>query len=130
MYEEEFEKFNDSYIDIVNKEYEGDKYENGVNTERRPPPTQYGRNQGGRDFRGDHKNYAPSQGGNNGHAPNPRYGQNFDQRDFRGDHRNYAPSQGGNNGQGPNPGYGQNFEQRDFKGDHSNYLPSQGGNYQ
>ncbi|XP_039047109.1 multiple organellar RNA editing factor 1, mitochondrial-like [Hibiscus syriacus] len=58
MSEEESEKFNDvlgvvfvlpdSYIDPVNKEYGGDKYENGVITKRRPPPTQYGRNQGGR----------------------------------------------------------------------------------
>ncbi|KAK8941978.1 hypothetical protein KSP40_PGU021717 [Platanthera guangdongensis] len=32
----------DSYIDPVNKEYGGDKYENGVITHR-PPPIQYGR---------------------------------------------------------------------------------------
>lgn len=36
----------DSYIDPVNKEYGGDKYENGVIT-RRPPPQQYGRQGGG-----------------------------------------------------------------------------------
>ncbi|XP_042432565.1 multiple organellar RNA editing factor 1, mitochondrial-like [Zingiber officinale] len=32
----------DSYIDPVNKEYGGDKYENGVITPR-PPPIQYNR---------------------------------------------------------------------------------------
>ncbi|XP_063950609.1 multiple organellar RNA editing factor 1, mitochondrial isoform X2 [Daucus carota subsp. sativus] len=36
----------DSYIDPVNKQYGGDKYDNGVITHR-PPPVQYGR-QGGR----------------------------------------------------------------------------------
>ncbi|KAE8707250.1 DAG protein [Hibiscus syriacus] len=67
MSEEESEKFNDvpgvvfvlpdSYIDPVNKEYGGDKYENGVITQRRPPPTQYGRNQAGR----SRQNYQPQQ---------------------------------------------------------------------
>ncbi|KAH0894358.1 hypothetical protein HID58_056787 [Brassica napus] len=39
MTEQESEKFKDSYIDPQNKEYGGDKYENGVITHR-PPPLQ------------------------------------------------------------------------------------------
>ncbi|KAI8027879.1 hypothetical protein LOK49_LG02G02836 [Camellia lanceoleosa] len=81
----------DSYIDPVNKEYGGDKYENGVITPR-PPPLQYGR-QGGRygdrnrDFNRNRPrgpNPMPNQQGN------PAYSN---QGPMHGDTRNFGQQQ-------------------------------------
>ncbi|KAJ4833055.1 hypothetical protein Tsubulata_001024 [Turnera subulata] len=161
----------DSYIDPINKEYGGDKYENGVITHR-PPPVQYrktgfrdrntnpgqerrydrqrgqvpyqqqgrppygqqGPTQGGGFQQGPPQNYPPQQnygppgqgerrdayqsnragpmppyqgGYNQGHQGNQKDYGYPGQQDFRGDNRNYSPSQGGNYGQVPSPGYGQ-----------------------
>ncbi|XP_010912635.1 uncharacterized protein [Elaeis guineensis] len=111
----------DSYIDPVNKEYGGDKYDNGVITPR-PPPIQYGRQGRPRNQnRYDRPNYnrPPPQGnlppGNQGY--------------MQGDGRNYAPqqnySQAGPDGRGYGPPGGRDFpsgvrrevaqgEQRDY----------------
>ncbi|KAM7250106.1 hypothetical protein ACFE04_021989 [Oxalis oulophora] len=94
MTEEESEKFKDipgvvfilpdSYIDPVNKEYGGDKYENGVITHR-PPPAMYGRNIGGR-FNDRNRN--PQQQRFNQRGPNENH-----QGNMQGDRRNYGPPQ-------------------------------------
>ncbi|RID78241.1 hypothetical protein BRARA_A01086 [Brassica rapa] len=96
MTEEESEKFKDlpgvvfilpdSYIDPANKEYGGDKYENGVITHR-PPPFQPNRRQPRDKF-----NQRPDrQGGPQNFQRNPQYGQQ-------------PPMQGGGGGGGG--GYG------------------------
>ncbi|KAK8659514.1 hypothetical protein V6N13_029714 [Hibiscus sabdariffa] len=104
MSEEESEKFNDvpgvvfvlpdSYIDPVNKEYGGDKYENGVITERRPPPIQHGRNQGGR-FRQQNRNPDQPRYDRQGNTmPNQQGNMPYSQQGFaQGDGRNYRPPQ-------------------------------------
>ncbi|KAF3528126.1 hypothetical protein DY000_02037536, partial [Brassica cretica] len=101
MTEEESEKFKDlpgvvfilpdSYIDPANKEYGGDKYENGVITHR-PPPFQPNRRQPRDKF-----NQRPDrQGGPQNFQRNPQYGQQ-------------PPMQGGGGGGygGPQQSYGQ-----------------------
>ncbi|KAM7470345.1 hypothetical protein LguiA_008528 [Lonicera macranthoides] len=72
----------DSYIDPVNKEYGGDKYENGKITPR-PPPIQYGR-QGGR-YNDRNRSRVPYQQGNSG----------YDNQGgpMRGDNRNFGAQQ-------------------------------------
>ncbi|XVE93254.1 hypothetical protein REPUB_Repub01dG0174600 [Reevesia pubescens] len=57
-----------------------------------------------RDFKGEQRNYVPSEGGNYGQGPSSGYGQNFGQR--------ANPGYGENSGQGANLGYGQKFGQR------------------
>ncbi|XP_028123540.1 multiple organellar RNA editing factor 1, mitochondrial isoform X2 [Camellia sinensis] len=81
----------DSYIDPVNKEYGGDKYENGVITPR-PPPLQYGR-QGGRygDRNRDFNRNRPR-------GPNPMPNQQgnpvySNQGPMHGDTRNFGQQQ-------------------------------------
>ncbi|XP_038682712.1 multiple organellar RNA editing factor 1, mitochondrial-like [Tripterygium wilfordii] len=102
MTEEESEKFRDipqvvfvlpdSYIDPVNKEYGGDKYENGVITHR-PPPVQYHRTSGR--FR-DQRNRNADRGRydqRGGQAPNQQgYNQQGDGRNY-GASQNYSPQQ-------------------------------------
>ncbi|KAF5743994.1 hypothetical protein HS088_TW08G00582 [Tripterygium wilfordii] len=117
MTEEESEKFNDvpqvvfvlpdSYIDPVNKEYGGDKYENGVITHR-PPPVQYHRTSGR--FR-DQQNRNADRGRydqRGGQAPNQ---QGYNQRGYmQGDGRNYGHSQNYSpqqNSGGPRQNYSQ-----------------------
>ncbi|XP_074590535.1 uncharacterized protein LOC141846401 [Curcuma longa] len=88
----------DSYIDPVNKEYGGDKYDNGVITPR-PPPIQYGRQGRVRNQnRSERPNYnrPPPQG-------NPPSGQ---QGSFQGDGWNNAPRQSYN----PSGQYGRGYE--------------------
>ncbi|KAK8263227.1 hypothetical protein V6Z12_D12G029000 [Gossypium hirsutum] len=103
MSEEESEKFNDvpgvvfvlpdSYIDPVNKEYGGDKYENGIITPR-PPPIQYGRNQGGR-FRQQNRNPDQPRYDRQGNTtPNQQGNVPYNQQGFvQGGGRNYRPPQ-------------------------------------
>ncbi|XVF67674.1 hypothetical protein PTKIN_Ptkin10aG0140500 [Pterospermum kingtungense] len=104
MSEEESEKFNnvpgvvfvlpDSYIDPVNKEYGGDKYENGVITPR-PPPIQY-RNQGGSGkFRQNRRNPDAPRYERQGNAmPNQQGSPPYNQQGYvQGDGRNYRPPQ-------------------------------------
>ncbi|XP_022746742.1 multiple organellar RNA editing factor 1, mitochondrial-like [Durio zibethinus] len=159
MSEEESEKFNDipgvvfvlpdSYIDPVNKEYGGDKYENGVITPR-PPPIQYARNQGGK-FR-QHRNPDQPRYDRQGQTmPNQQGNPPYSQQGFvQGDGRNYRPPQNyppqQNYGQQPpmnrdyvpqgnDPSYQGSYnqggrgnynspERKDFfQGDHRNYMP-------
>ncbi|MQL71165.1 hypothetical protein Taro_003441 [Colocasia esculenta] len=98
----------DSYIDPVNKEYGGDKYDNGVITPR-PPPVQYGRQ--GR------------YGDRNRNYDRPRYDR---QRDA-------MPMQQGNpsfDRQGPPQGDGRNFApQQNYGQDRQGYGPPGGGNF-
>ncbi|KAI3412596.1 uncharacterized protein J3R85_017121, partial [Psidium guajava] len=125
----------DSYIDPQNKEYGGDKYENGVITHR-PPPVQYGRPGG----RPRNRNYGPprydQQGGQ---VPNrqgsPQYGyQGPMQRDAP---QNYSPQQSyGPPGQGErrNPMPMSNMDYaaggRDpYQGQRRDPVPSYQGNY-
>ncbi|CAL1352612.1 unnamed protein product [Linum trigynum] len=91
MTEEESEKFADvpgvvyvlpdSYLDPVNKEYGGDKYENGVITHRPPPvmrTRRYGEEGGG-----------SPQGGAGGRPGYPGEGQGFSQRNTQEGQRDY-----------------------------------------
>ncbi|CAK7357064.1 unnamed protein product [Dovyalis caffra] len=99
MTEQESEKFRDipgvvfilpdSYIDPVNKEYGGDKYENGVITPR-PPPVQI-RGERRRE-RGRFPPRFDQQGGPipNHQGPPPQYSQ---QGHMQGGPRNYGPQQ-------------------------------------
>ncbi|KAM0939899.1 putative peptidase S8 propeptide/proteinase inhibitor I9 superfamily [Dioscorea sansibarensis] len=135
--EEESEKFKglpgvvfvlpDSYIDPVNKEYGGDKYDNGVITPR-PPPIQYGRQgrYGDRNRNYDRPRYdRPREA-----RPMPQGSQPYDrQGPMQGDGRNYAPQQN----------YGPPGDRRDFgdanQGMRRDPMPSysrdpyQGGNF-
>ncbi|XP_047311372.1 multiple organellar RNA editing factor 1, mitochondrial-like [Impatiens glandulifera] len=136
----------DSYIDPVNKEYGGDKYENGVITPR-PPPFQYGRNRGrsgdqNRDYNRREGSPIRNQPGNFG---NPNQERNFRQP---GDYSRPQPSGGmrdhsqssnfpgrgdsippfqSNNSQG-GVGY-PNSQGGSPSGDQRNYAPPQGGNF-
>ncbi|CAL5329747.1 unnamed protein product [Camellia sinensis] len=140
----------DSYIDPVNKEYGGDKYENGVITPR-PPPLQYGR-QGGRygdrnrDFsrnRPRGPNPMPNQQGNPAYSSQgPMHGdtRNFGQQQNYPMQPNYGPGRdpmpmnnvpGGrdpmplNNapgGRDPMPSYQANYSQNE-----QGYYNPQGG---
>ncbi|XP_050888387.1 multiple organellar RNA editing factor 1, mitochondrial isoform X3 [Lathyrus oleraceus] len=81
----------DSYIDPVNKQYGGDQYIDGTIIPR-PPPIQYGRNQGGRrDF---------SRQGQGNSSYNNQGGRNF------GPSQNYPPRQG-SQGYSPQQNHGQ-----------------------
>lgn len=135
--EEESEKFKglpgvvfvlpDSYIDPVNKEYGGDKYENGVITPR-PPPVQYGR-QGGRyadrnrDFNRNPRQM-PNEQGNRGYdSQGPRYGDN---RNFGQQQNPSVPNPQNNQGyrnQGPRYADNRNFGQQQNPS-----VPNQQGN--
>ncbi|CAL5379803.1 unnamed protein product [Camellia sinensis] len=140
----------DSYIDPVNKEYGGDKYENGVITPR-PPPLQYGR-QGGRygdrnrDFNRNRPrgpNPMPNQQGNPAYSnQGPMHGdtRNFGQQQNYPMQPNYGPGRdpmpmnnvpGGrdpmplNNapgGRDPMPSYQANYSQNE-----QGYYNPQGG---
>ncbi|KAJ0976960.1 hypothetical protein J5N97_012434 [Dioscorea zingiberensis] len=124
----------DSYIDPVNKEYGGDKYDNGVITPR-PPPIQYGRQ--GR-YGDRNRNYdRPRYDRTREDRPMPYGNQPYDrQGPMQGDGRNYAPQQN----YGP-PGdrrdFGRPGQTRDF-GDGNQGVwrdpmpsrdPNQGGNF-
>ncbi|CAN0880759.1 Multiple organellar RNA editing factor 1, mitochondrial [Linum grandiflorum] len=124
MTEEESEKFKevpgvvfvlpDSYIDPVNKEYGGDKYENGVITHR-PPPVQYrrpdrSRQQGSRRY--GQQGYNQSGNPQYQQQGNPQYNQprnpQFNQQgnpDFRQQgypqHQQRGPMQGDSRNNGP-----------------------------
>ncbi|KAF8019507.1 hypothetical protein BT93_G0248 [Corymbia citriodora subsp. variegata] len=127
----------DSYIDPQNKEYGGDKYENGVITHR-PPPVQFGR-PGGRN-RDRNRNYdQPRYDRQGGQVPNrqgpPQYGyQGPMQRDAP---QNYPPQQSyGPQGQGDrrNPMPMSNMDYvpggRDaYQGQRRDPVPSYQGNY-
>ncbi|CAK8569775.1 unnamed protein product [Lathyrus sativus] len=81
----------DSYIDPVNKQYGGDQYIDGTIIPR-PPPIQYGRNQGGRrDF---------NRQGQGNPSYNNQAGRNF------GPSQNYTPQQG-SQGYSPQQSHGQ-----------------------
>nr|XP_012569106.1 multiple organellar RNA editing factor 1, mitochondrial-like isoform X2 [Cicer arietinum] len=154
MTEEESKKFEglpgvifvlpDSYIDPVNKQYGGDQYIDGTIIPR-PPPVQFGRNQGGRQYnrrdnqmpnspgnpsynnRGpmprDDRNYGPSQN----HPPQQNYGQASQnsppRQNFGQPPQSYPPQQ--NYGQ-PS----QNFPPRQNYGQPSQSYPSQQSNDQ
>ncbi|KAG6529192.1 multiple organellar RNA editing factor 1, mitochondrial-like [Zingiber officinale] len=145
----------DSYIDPVNKEYGGDKYENGVITPR-PPPIQYGtqgrlRNQNRSErpnynrppphgnppsgqqgsFQGDGWNRAPQQSYN----PSGQYGRGYDtpgtgnfapRNDFgQGEHQNYARSAVREGNQGGFRGATPPYQRNFGGGDRANYAPSE-----
>ncbi|GLT86286.1 hypothetical protein SLE2022_044320 [Rubroshorea leprosula] len=148
MTEEESKKFEnipgvvfvlpDSYIDPANKEYGGDKYENGVITHR-PPPVQYNRNQGGR-YRDRNRNFNQQRFDQRGSFPNqqgiPPHSQ---QGPMQGDGRNYGPPQNyppqqnygpqqpmnNPSGRGPMPSYQGNYNQ----GGQGNYYPQEQRNF-
>ncbi|GMJ09683.1 hypothetical protein HRI_004637500 [Hibiscus trionum] len=143
MSEEESEKFNDipgvvfvlpdSYIDPANKEYGGDKYENGVITERRPPPIQHGRSQGGR-FRQPNRNPDQPRYDRQGNTmPNQQGNMPYSQQGFaQGDGRSYRPPQNyppqQNYGQQPtmtNRDYAPRGGDPSYQGEHGNYNPGQ-----
>ncbi|CAL9064581.1 multiple organellar RNA editing factor 1, mitochondrial-like isoform X1 [Musa acuminata AAA Group] len=137
----------DSYIDPVNKEYGGDKYENGVITPR-PPPIQYGRQGRERNQnRYDRPNYnrPPPQGNPNYNRPPPQGNPNYNRPppqgnppneqwgSMQGGGPNYAPqqanSQPGQYGRGYDAPGGRNSvpsgERRDFRqGEQGNYAQS------
>ncbi|XWS62829.1 hypothetical protein CRYUN_Cryun06bG0044100 [Craigia yunnanensis] len=90
-----------------------------------------------RDFRGDHRSYVPSQGGNYGQEPssgyggnfgqgaNPGYGQNFGQRanpGWENSGQGANPGYGQNSGQGVNPDYGKSYGQGSNPGSGQNYV--------
>ncbi|GMJ09685.1 multiple organellar RNA editing factor 1 [Hibiscus trionum] len=163
MSEEESEKFNDipgvvfvlpdSYIDPANKEYGGDKYENGVITERRPPPIQHGRSQGGR-FRQPNRspdqprydrqgNTMPYQQGNmpysqqgfaQGDGRSYRPPQNYPPQQNYGQqptmtNRDYAPRGGDPSYQGGHGNYNPGQRRDFFQGDQKNYMPPEQRNF-
>ncbi|ESW20532.1 hypothetical protein PHAVU_006G217000 [Phaseolus vulgaris] len=123
MTEEESKKFEglpgvifvlpDSYIDPVNKQYGGDQYIDGTIIPR-PPPVQYGRNQGRRD-----RNRSPGQ---YNRQENPSYNS---QESMHGDGRNYGPSQN----YPPSQNYGQASQnyppQQNYGQSSQNYPPQQ-----
>ncbi|KAK3419788.1 hypothetical protein EUGRSUZ_G00555 [Eucalyptus grandis] len=127
----------DSYIDPQNKEYGGDKYENGVITHR-PPPVQYGR-PGGRG-RERNRNYEqPRYDQQGGQMPNrqgsPQYG--YQGPMHRDAPQNHPPQQSyGPPGQGerrnPMPMGNMNYAPggRDpYQGQRRDPVPSYQGNY-
>ncbi|KAL6964401.1 hypothetical protein U1Q18_035455 [Sarracenia purpurea var. burkii] len=79
----------DSYIDPVNKEYGGDKYDNGVITPR-PPPVQYGRQGGRYGDRNRDFNRNRSRGPMQNQPVNPQYAN---QGPMYGDTRNFGQPQ-------------------------------------
>ncbi|ONK57652.1 uncharacterized protein A4U43_C09F2690 [Asparagus officinalis] len=111
----------DSYIDPVNKEYGGDKYENGVITHR-PPPIQYRRQDGRQGRYGDrNRNYEQQSqgryGDRQGNVPQDGRGQRFSPppQDGRGfgpppqDGRGFGPPPQDGRGFGPPPQDGRGF---------------------
>ncbi|XP_004301085.1 PREDICTED: uncharacterized protein LOC101314760 [Fragaria vesca subsp. vesca] len=161
MSEEESEKFNgvpgvifvlpDSYIDPQNKEYGGDKYDNGVITHR-PPPFQYER-QGSR-YR-DRNRYdrpMPNQQGNSsyGQPGSPQGGGNYRASQPGSPQQTYGPPGQGENrghtsvnspggrdayqqGRDPIPSYQGNYNQQAQRnvpqGDQSTYAPPSQGEH-
>ncbi|KAK7302339.1 hypothetical protein RJT34_13226 [Clitoria ternatea] len=132
MTEEESKKFEalpevifvlpDSYIDPVNKQYGGDQYINGTIIPR-PPPIQYGRNQGRRD-----RNRSPGQYNRQENPipmPNPQTNPSYNSRGpMPRDERNYGASQNyppqQNYGQAP-----QNYPPQQTYGQTSQNYPPQ-----
>ncbi|KOM33731.1 hypothetical protein LR48_Vigan01g328700 [Vigna angularis] len=145
MTEEESKKFEglpgvifvlpDSYIDPVNKQYGGDQYINGTIIPR-PPPVQYGRNQGRRDRNRSPGQYNRQENPVPSSQGNPSYGA---QESMPRDGRNYAPPQNypppQNYGQAspqqypPRQNYGQASQnyppQQNFGQASQNYPPQQ-----
>ncbi|KAB2629739.1 hypothetical protein D8674_034534 [Pyrus ussuriensis x Pyrus communis] len=101
MSEEESQKFEglpgvvfvlpDSYIDPQNKEYGGDKYINGTIIPR-PPPVQYGRQQGGR-FRDNNRNRDQQRYDQQRPSYNPQGNPSYNQQGPMRGGGNYAASQ-------------------------------------
>ncbi|KAL6177926.1 hypothetical protein ACLB2K_049447 [Fragaria x ananassa] len=127
MSEEESDKFNglpgvifvlpDSYIDPQNKEYGGDKYDNGVITHR-PPPFQYERQGSRYRDRNRYNRPMPYEQGNSsyGQPGSPQGGGNYRASQPGSPQQAYGPpgqgeNRGGSYGQGPSAGtagsYGQ-----------------------
>ncbi|KAL5715739.1 hypothetical protein ACHQM5_017518 [Ranunculus cassubicifolius] len=102
----------DSYIDPVNKEYGGDKYDNGVITHR-PPPVQYGRQSKYSGQRGPRETRPVQQGGQwNDRQDPPRGGDGRNpgvQQQYR-QPQNFGPSPSVR-GDGRNPGEQQQYGQ-------------------
>ncbi|KAJ1385677.1 hypothetical protein SESBI_41420 [Sesbania bispinosa] len=145
MTEEESKKFEglpgvifvlpDSYIDPVNKQYGGDQYINGTIIPR-PPPIQFGRNQGRRD-----RNRSPGQYNRQENPmPNPQGNPSYnnwgsmpaDGRNYGQASQNYPPQQ--NYGQAsqnypPQQNYGQASQnyppQQNYGQASQNYPPQQ-----
>ncbi|KAK3222914.1 hypothetical protein Dsin_009939 [Dipteronia sinensis] len=125
MTEEESKKFEalpgvvfvlpDSYIDPVNKQYGGDKYENGIITPR-PPPIQQ-RNTGGR-FRDQNRN-----------PGRPRYSQQGgpmqNQQGGPMQYQQGGPMQYPPNSGGPMQGDGRNYRAPQNVSPQQNYQPQQ-----
>ncbi|KAJ7968042.1 multiple organellar RNA editing factor 1, mitochondrial [Quillaja saponaria] len=159
MTEEESKKFEglpgvifvlpDSYIDPQNKEYGGDKYINGTIIHR-PPPIQYGRNQGrnrdrNRNFDQPRNQDAPGYSRSSYNSPGQQNYGPPGQGETRVPMRdNPVPSNQGNYnqaGQGNYPPQEQRGFQRGdqrgypppgqgaFTGDSRTYAPTHGGNY-
>ncbi|KAM1135458.1 hypothetical protein ACFX2J_044291 [Malus domestica] len=101
MSEEESQKFEglpgvvfvlpDSYIDPQNKEYGGDKYINGTIIPR-PPPVQYGRQQGGR-FRDNNRNRDQQRYDQQRPSYNPQGNPSYNQQGPMRGGGNYSASQ-------------------------------------
>ncbi|CAJ1963714.1 unnamed protein product [Sphenostylis stenocarpa] len=131
MTEEESKKFEglpgvifvlpDSYIDPVNKQYGGDQYINGTIIPR-PPPVQYGRNQGRRDRNRSFGQYNRQENPMPSPQGNPSYNS---QGSGPGDGRNYGPSQN----YPPQQNYGQassnHSPQQNYGQASQNYRPQQ-----
>ncbi|TKY71374.1 Multiple organellar RNA editing factor 1 [Spatholobus suberectus] len=131
MTEEESKKFEglpgvifvlpDSYIDPVNKQYGGDQYINGTIIPR-PPPVQYGRNQGRRD-----RNRSPGQYNRQENPmPSPQGNPSYNsQGSMPGGGRSYGPSQN----YPPQQNYGQASQnyppQQNYGQASQNYPPQQ-----
>ncbi|XP_010449238.1 PREDICTED: multiple organellar RNA editing factor 1, mitochondrial isoform X1 [Camelina sativa] len=118
MTEQESEKFKDlpgvvfilpdSYIDPVNKEYGGDKYENGVITHR-PPPVQNTRMRPRPRF-----DRSTGGGGPQNYQRNPQYGQQPPMQGGGGSYgsqQSYGPPGQGQGTQAPPPPYQAGYNQ-------------------
>lgn len=138
MTEQESEKFKDvpgvvfilpdSYIDPANKEYGGDKYENGMITHR-PPPIQVNRSRS-RD-RGNPR-FARQEGGPQNFQGNSQYGQ---QPPMQGGGGSYGPPGQGHGTQTPPPSFqggynqGQGSPVPPYQGTQGSYGQGGSGNY-
>ncbi|XP_017699268.3 multiple organellar RNA editing factor 1, mitochondrial-like [Phoenix dactylifera] len=144
----------DSYIDPVNKEYGGDKYDNGVITPR-PPPIQYGRqgrprnqnrynrpnynrpplqgnlppdNQGY--MQRDGGNYAPQQNYSEARTDGRGYGPPGERREFGlGERRDYAPAGPRDGYQGERRGPGSSYQTDFNQGNRGNFGPPEQRNF-
>ncbi|KAK3000186.1 hypothetical protein RJ639_023156, partial [Escallonia herrerae] len=108
----------DSYIDPVNKEYGGDKYEEGKITHR-PPPVQYGRprrryDDQNRDF---NRPYRPRDSNQQGDSRYDNHGTIQGNPGNFGRQQNFPPPQ--------NSGPRQNFPQQHNFGPQQNFPPQQ-----